>query len=179
LERQKLSIKKLKNLFFGDTKTEKSKNILPETESDKDKGEGEGGGEGGGGGEASGNGIEYEDSKKKKVKKKKKGHGKNGASAYVGAEEIYISHKFFCLSPFFLSPFLPVFLLTYISSRYKIFSYVRLVLIDQLIPFIIVKSVSTDIELRGHTISRTISRQRKSGKLIPNLEKFQRVKIVK
>jgi len=97
LERQKLSIKKLKNLFFG--KTEKSKNILPETESDKDKdededeGEGEGEGEGGGEGEASGNGIEYEDSKKKKVKKKKKGHGKNGASAYVGAEEIYISHK--------------------------------------------------------------------------------------
>ncbi|NIM18390.1 MAG: IS66 family transposase [Candidatus Aminicenantes bacterium] len=87
LERQKLSIKKLKNLFFG--KTEKSKNILPETESDKDKGEGGGGG--GGEGEASGNGIE--DSKKKKVKKKKKGHGKNGASAYVGAEEIYISHK--------------------------------------------------------------------------------------
>jgi transposase len=93
LERQKLSIKKLKNLFFG--KTEKSKNILPETESDKDKDEGEGEDEGGGGGEgeASGNGIEYEDSKKKKVKKKKKGHGKNGASAYVGAEEIYISHK--------------------------------------------------------------------------------------
>ena len=55
LERQKLSIKKLKNLFFG--KTEKSKNILPlpETESDKDKGEGEG--------EGSGNGIE--NSKKK------------------------------------------------------------------------------------------------------------------
>jgi hypothetical protein len=39
LERQKLSIKKLKNLFFG--KTEKSKNILPETESDKDKDEDE------------------------------------------------------------------------------------------------------------------------------------------
>ena len=95
LERQKLSIKKLKNLFFG--KTEKSKNILPETKSDKDKdGDGDGGGDGGGGGgggegKASGNGIE--DSTKKKVKKKKKGHGKNGASSYVGAEEIYISHK--------------------------------------------------------------------------------------
>jgi hypothetical protein len=79
LERQKLSIKKLKNLFFG--KTEKSKNILPEIESDKDKGEGE----------VSGSGIE--DSKKKKVEKKKKGHGKNGASAYVGAEVVYVSHK--------------------------------------------------------------------------------------
>jgi transposase len=87
LERQKLSIKKLKNLFFG--KTEKSKNILPlsETESDKDRGEGEGEGEG------SGNGIEYQDSKKENRKKKKKGHGKNGANAYVGAEEVYVCHK--------------------------------------------------------------------------------------
>jgi DNA mismatch repair ATPase MutS len=39
LERQKLSIKKLKDLFWGNKKTEKSENILPlhETESDKDK----------------------------------------------------------------------------------------------------------------------------------------------
>lgn len=81
LERQKISIKKLKNLFFG--KTEKSKNILPETESDKNKAEG--------GGEDSGNGIE--DSKKKKVEKKKKGHGRNGYSAYVGAEVVYVCHK--------------------------------------------------------------------------------------
>jgi rubredoxin len=81
LERQKISIKKLKNLFFG--KTEKSKNILPETESDKDKGEGES--------EGSGSGIE--DSNKKKVENKKKGHGRNGASAYVGAEVVYVSHK--------------------------------------------------------------------------------------
>ena len=79
LERQKLSIKKLKNLFWG--KTEKSKNILPETESDKDKAEGEGSGKG------------IEDSKKKKVEKKKKGHGRNGYSAYVGAEVVYVSHK--------------------------------------------------------------------------------------
>ena len=79
LERQKLSIKKLKNLFWGKTKTEKSENILPspETESDKDKDEDEGGGEGEG--EASGSGIE--NSKKTSVEKKKKGHGKNGASA--------------------------------------------------------------------------------------------------
>jgi transposase len=83
LERQKLSIKKLKNLFWGNTKTEKSENILPETESDKDKGEGEG--------EASGSGIE--NSKKKKVENKKKGHGRNGYSAYVGAEVVYVSHK--------------------------------------------------------------------------------------
>jgi len=83
LERQKLSIKKLKNLFWGNTKTEKSKNILPlpETESNKAEDEGEG----------SGSGIE--DPKKKKVEKKKKGHGKNGASAYVGAEVVYVSHK--------------------------------------------------------------------------------------
>ena len=86
LERQKLSIKKLKNLFWGNTKTEKSKNILPspETESDKDKDEG------GGGGEASG-GIE--NSKKKIVEKKKKGHGRNGYSAYVGAEVVNVPHK--------------------------------------------------------------------------------------
>jgi hypothetical protein len=32
LERQKLSMNKLKNLFFGKSKTEKSKNILPERE---------------------------------------------------------------------------------------------------------------------------------------------------
>jgi rubredoxin len=85
LERQKISIKKLKNLFFG--KTEKSKNILPlpETESDKDKDKGECECEG------SGNGIE--DSKKKKVEKKKKGHGRNGYSAYVGAEVVYVCHK--------------------------------------------------------------------------------------
>ena len=81
LERQELSIKRLKNLFWGNTKTEKSGNILPETESDKDRGEGEG----------SGNGIE--DSKKKNVESKKKGHGKNGASAYVGAEVVYVPHK--------------------------------------------------------------------------------------
>jgi hypothetical protein len=87
LERQKLSIKKLKNLFFG--KTEKSKNILPESESDKDKDEGGGGGEGES--ETSDSGIE--DSKKKKAENKKKGHGKNGASAYVGAEVVYVSHK--------------------------------------------------------------------------------------
>ena len=89
LERQKLSIKKLKSLFWGKTKTEKSENILPspETESDKDKDEDEGGGEG----EASGSSIE--NSKKKTVEKKKKGHGKNGASAYVGAEVVYVPHK--------------------------------------------------------------------------------------
>jgi transposase len=89
LERQKLSIKKLKNLFWGNTKTEKSENILSETESDKDKDEGGGGG--GSGSEASGSGIE--NSKKKKVENKKKGHGRNGASAYVGAEVVYVSHK--------------------------------------------------------------------------------------
>ncbi|MGD2091512.1 MAG: IS66 family transposase [Candidatus Aminicenantes bacterium] len=91
LERQKLSIKKLKGLFWGNKKTEKSENILPlhETESDKDKDDDEGEGEGGG--EASGSGIE--NSKKKNVEKKKKGHGKNGASAYVGAELVYIGHK--------------------------------------------------------------------------------------
>ena len=89
LERQKLSIKKLKNLFFG--KTEKSKNILPETESDEDEDEGEGEGEDEGEGEASGSGIE--NSKKKIVEKKKKGHGRNGYSAYVGAEVVNISHK--------------------------------------------------------------------------------------
>jgi transposase len=85
LERQKLSIKKLKDLFWG--KTEKSKNILPlpETESDNNKAEAEGEDEG------SGNGIE--DSKKKKVENKKKGHGRNGASAYVGAEVVYVRHK--------------------------------------------------------------------------------------
>jgi len=87
LERQKLSIKKLKSLFFG--KTEKSKNILPETGSDKDKDEDEGEGEGEG--EASGCGIE--DSKKENIKKNKKGHGKNGASAYVGAEVICAYHQ--------------------------------------------------------------------------------------
>lgn len=87
LERQKLSIKKLKNLFF--CKTEKSKNILLETESNKDKEKNDGEGE------VSGSGIEYEyaDSKKDNIEKKKKGHGKNGASAYVGAEEIYIPHE--------------------------------------------------------------------------------------
>jgi transposase len=85
LERQKLSIKKLKDLFWG--KTEKSKNILPlpETESDNNKAEAEGEDEG------SGSGIE--DSKKKKVENKKKGHGRNGYSAYVGAEVVNVSHK--------------------------------------------------------------------------------------
>jgi len=87
LERQKLSIKKLKNLFWGNTKTEKSENILPETESDKDKDEDEGEE----GGETSGSG--FEDPKKKDVEKKKKGHGKNGASAYKGAEVVYVSHQ--------------------------------------------------------------------------------------
>jgi hypothetical protein len=81
LERQRLSIKKLKDLIFG--KTEKSKNILPETESNKDKDKAEG--------EVSDSGIK--DPKKKKVENKKKGHGKNGASAYVGAEVVYVSHK--------------------------------------------------------------------------------------
>jgi transposase len=81
LERQKLSIKKLKNLFWGNTKTEKSENILSETELDKDKDEG------------GASGIGIEDSKKENIKKKKKGHGKNGANAYVGAEVVYVSHK--------------------------------------------------------------------------------------
>ena len=87
LERQKLSIKKLKNLFWGNTKTEKSENILTETESDKDEDEDEGEGEGG----AFSSGIE--NSKKKKVEKEKKGHGRNGASTYVGAEVVYVYHK--------------------------------------------------------------------------------------
>ncbi len=81
LERQKLSIKKLKDLFWGNKKTEKSENILPESNSDKDKDEGE----------ASGSGIE--NSKKKEVENKKKGHGRNGASAYVGAKVVYVSHQ--------------------------------------------------------------------------------------
>lgn len=83
LERQKLSIKRLKNLFFG--KTEKSKNIVPETGSNK--------------GEENKSQEELEESNNKKKEfdkedsKKKKGHGKNGASAYVGAQEIYIPHE--------------------------------------------------------------------------------------
>jgi transposase len=89
LERQKLSIKKLKNLFWGNTKTEKSENILTETESDKDKDKDKDEGEGEGGASSSG----IEDSKKENIKKKKKGHGRNGASAYVGAEVVYVSHK--------------------------------------------------------------------------------------
>jgi transposase len=83
LERQKLSIKKLKNLFFG--KTEKSKNILPETESN----EGEGN-ENKAEIEASNNDQRGSDNE---GSQKKKGHGKNGASAYVGAEEVYIPHE--------------------------------------------------------------------------------------
>lgn len=85
LERQKLSIKKLKSLFWGKTKTEKSENVLPETESDKD-GDGDGGG-----GESCGGGLE--NSKKKNVEKKKKGHGRNGASAYPGAKVVDVPHK--------------------------------------------------------------------------------------
>jgi hypothetical protein len=97
LERQKISIKRLKNLFWGNTKTEKSENILPETESDKEKKKDESESESGSGseikGKASGSGIEDSNSKNENNKKKKKGHGKNGTSAYVGAEEVYICHK--------------------------------------------------------------------------------------
>jgi len=89
LERQKLSIKRLKSLFFG--KTEKSENILPETAPDK-------GEDGKKEIEASTNEDDckgdvscHEGSGKKKVKKK--GHGKNGVSAYVGAEEVYVPHE--------------------------------------------------------------------------------------
>jgi hypothetical protein len=91
LERQKLSIKKLKNLFWGKTKTEKSENILPETVSDKDEDGDKGGG--GGGGEACGGGIENSKEKNVEKKKKKKGHGRNGAIAYLGAEVVYVAHK--------------------------------------------------------------------------------------
>jgi transposase len=91
LERQKLSIKKLKNLFWGNTKTEKSENILPESKSNKDEDKGGGEGEGEGEGEASGSGIK--DLKKENIKKNKKGHGKNGVSAYVGAEVICVYHQ--------------------------------------------------------------------------------------
>lgn len=70
LEGKNLSIKKLRSLFFS--KTEKLENILPQTDS------------------AQGN-QEASEIEKKKVKKK--GHGKNGASAYVGAKEVYVSHE--------------------------------------------------------------------------------------
>ncbi len=97
LERQKLSIKRLKNLFFG--KTEKSANILPETETDEKEESKEvrvqeqeqeievSNHETDGRGDASG------DEGPGKKKAKKKGHGMNGASAYKGAEEVYVSLK--------------------------------------------------------------------------------------
>jgi transposase len=96
LERQKLSIKKLKNLFWGNTKTEKSENILREAsadgadkekEGDEDEGE-----EGGGSGSSGSSGNSIENPKRRDVEKKKKGHGKNGVSAYRGAEVVYVPH---------------------------------------------------------------------------------------
>ncbi len=102
LERQKLSMNKLKNLFFGKGKTEKSKNIfaetaqIPETEPQSDQSrEKENKEEIEIEKESSNNDNDNDNDNENdnKVSKKRKGHGRNGASAYVGAEEIYIPHE--------------------------------------------------------------------------------------
>ena len=68
LEEKNISIGRLRRMVFGAT-TESSKNLFPEDKPSSDR------------------------SKRGKKKKKRKGHGRNGADAYTGAEEVFIPHK--------------------------------------------------------------------------------------
>lgn len=90
LERKKVSIKRLKNLIFG--KTEKSKNVLGKTGS-KEGGESNEEMDASTGEEGVSKGEESNNAVGEKKKIKKKGHGRNGASAYVGAEKVYVPHE--------------------------------------------------------------------------------------
>lgn len=74
LEGKTLSIKRLRRLLFG-AKTESSGNVLGGKKGKNSKDTSK---------------AKQKDEKKKDEKKKRKGHGRNGASKYVGAEVIFV-----------------------------------------------------------------------------------------
>lgn len=80
LERKDVSIRTLRELLFG-AKTEKTATVLGEDAGNKKQGDA--GDESGEGGSSEG-GADHE----QKRQEKKKGHGRNGADAYTGAEQI-------------------------------------------------------------------------------------------
>lgn len=73
LEGKGASIKRLRNLLFGPS-SEKTSKVLNKDSESKDKAQ-----------------AESESGEKKK--KKRKGHGRNGASAYSGAEKVEVAHE--------------------------------------------------------------------------------------
>ena len=77
IEDKSIAIGRLVRMIFG-TSTESSKNILGKTDEEDVPSEG-----------SDGSPNQEEDKKKKPVK----GHGRNGSSAYWGAEKIFISHS--------------------------------------------------------------------------------------
>ena len=72
------SIKRLLNLLFGQ-KSEKKEKVFKKPKEDDDEGG-------------------------KKPPKKRKGHGRNGASAYTGAEKVVINHESLTWVPRFFQP---------------------------------------------------------------------------
>ncbi len=85
LEKKQISIARLRNLLFGPA-SEKTEKVFPDA-SEPDEPEVHSDGE-----EAA-----SEEGPNDEEKKKKKGHGRNGASAYEGAEKIEVAHH--CLKP--------------------------------------------------------------------------------
>ena len=81
LEKNRVSVKRLKQLLFGAT-TEKLKNVLDEAlgQDDKDK-------------DKEQQDSQSDTSGSDKSKSKPRGHGRNGADAYTGAEKVNISHE--------------------------------------------------------------------------------------
>ena len=78
IEDKSIAIGRLVRMIFG-TATESSKNILGKTDNEEESSEGS-------------NVSVSQEADKTKKKKPVKGHGRNGSSAYGGAEKIHISH---------------------------------------------------------------------------------------
>ena len=90
LERKGVSIRRLRNLLFG-ASTEKTAKVLGEDAgSGKDAKEEAGGGDG----VVQSDGTPADD--RSGGKKKRKGHGRNGESAYHGAERVTVRHDSLC-----------------------------------------------------------------------------------
>lgn len=78
VEDKRASIARLVRMLFG-ASTEKAKNLLPDPPSPS--------------GEESGNESEKNPNPASSPSGEKKGHGRNGASAYVGAEKLRVNHE--------------------------------------------------------------------------------------
>ena len=78
LEKKRVSVQRLKQLLFGAT-TEKTQKVMEKILDDADK--------------ASNSGDDAAEGKDTEARQKAKGHGRNGAGAYTGADQVRVPHE--------------------------------------------------------------------------------------